>query len=122
MKTNIDASKIPIPTGWRLLIKKHTAKTMTSGGIALPEDTVKGQDYVGNIGTVVDMGQDAYQHEKFGDGEPWCEIGDTIFFNPHSGMDIKIRDGEAIVTYRLINDDEVLGTIEDPEVVVRYDI
>lgn len=114
--------KMPHPTGWRILVKKHTAKTMTSGGIALPDDIVKGQDYVGYVGEVIELGPEAYKHEKFGGADPWCDEGDTVFFNPHAGMDIRVRGDDAVEVYRLLNDDEILGFIGDGSVVVRYDV
>jgi len=116
------AENIPVPTGWRVLIKKYTAKSVTAGGIALPDEIVKNQDYVGNVGEIIAMGPSVFKNDKFEGEPPWCEVGDTIFFNPHAGIDIKVRQNDAVVTYRVINDDEVIASIGDPSVVVRNDI
>jgi len=48
--------------------------------------------------------------EKFPEG-PWCKKGDWIIFARYAGSRIKIDGGEI----RLLNDDEVLATVERPE-------
>jgi co-chaperonin GroES (HSP10) len=48
--------------------------------------------------------------EKFPEG-PWCQKGDWIVFGRYAGARIGIEGGEI----RILNDDEVLATIQDPE-------
>ena len=45
------------------------------------------------------------------DGEPWCKEGDWICIGRYSGSRFRIEGGEV----RIINDDEVIATIVDPE-------
>ena len=52
--------------------------------------------------------------EKFPTG-PWCKKGDWVIFARYAGSRLPIEGGEV----RLLNDDEVLGTIEDPEAVLH---
>jgi len=57
------------------------------------------------------MGPDCYRdREKFRKG-PWCKIGEWVLFARYAGSRIKIEGGEV----RMLNDDEVLATIKNPE-------
>ena len=47
---------------------------------------------------------------KFPEG-PWCKTGDWVIFARYAGSRFKIDGGEV----RIINDDEILATINDPE-------
>ena len=42
--------------------------------------------------------------------EPWCKVGDWVVFARYAGSRIEIDGGEV----RLLNDDEVLATVQDP--------
>ena len=46
---------------------------------------------------------------RFKDG-PWCKVGDWVIFARYAGSRIEIEGGEV----RLLNDDEVLATVQDP--------
>ena len=62
------------------------------------------------------MGPLAYaDREKFSTG-PWCKKGDWVVFARYAGSRLPIEGGEV----RLLNDDEVLGTIKDPESVLHH--
>jgi hypothetical protein len=52
---------------------------------------------------------------KFPTG-PWCKKGDWVIFARYAGSRLPIEGGEV----RLLNDDEVLGTVKDPESVLHY--
>ena len=41
----------------------------------------------------------------------WCKQGDWVVFGRYAGSRLKIEGGEV----RILNDDEILGTIENPE-------
>ena len=58
--------------------------------------------------------QEKYDKEKF--GKPWCKVGDWVMFARYAGARLPIEGGEV----RILNDDEVLGTIGDPESVLHY--
>jgi co-chaperonin GroES (HSP10) len=42
--------------------------------------------------------------------EPWCKIGDRIIFGKYSGI---FRTGKDDKTYRVINDEDVVATIDE---------
>ena len=61
------------------------------------------------------MGPDCYRDkEKFPDGS-WCKKGDWVIFARYAGSRFKIEGGEV----RLLNDDEIIATIKDPEDIVH---
>ena len=63
---------------------------------------------------VMDMGDLCYKdQEKFPTG-PWCKKKDWVLFGRYAGARIKIDGGEL----RLLNDDEIMAVIEDPEDVM----
>jgi co-chaperonin GroES (HSP10) len=107
--------RIPTPTGWRIAILPYRGAEKTKGGIALADETQRKQQVATVCGYVLKMGPLAYYDEnKFFTG-PWCGVGDWIIFGRYAGARIPIDGGEI----RLINDDEVLGTINDPEDVLH---
>ncbi len=107
--------RIPTPTGWRIAILPYRGADKTKGGIALSEETQRKQQLTTVCGYVLKVGPLAYGDEgKFPTGA-WCKQGDWIIFGRYAGARIPIDGGEI----RLINDDEVLGVVNDPEDVLH---
>ena len=87
----------------------------TKGGIYLGESTLEKQQVASQCGNVLAVEPDAYgDKERFPDG-PWCKVGDWVMFARYAGSRIKIEGGEV----RLLNDDEVLATIKNPEDILH---
>ena len=107
--------RIPTPTGWRIAILPYRGAEKTKGGIALAEQTQYRQQISTVCGYVLKVGPIAYaDSNKFPTG-PWCKEWDWIIFGRYAGSRIPIDGGEI----RLINDDEVLGIVSDPEDVLH---
>ena len=107
--------RIPEPTGWRIAILPYRGAEKTKGGIVLSEETQKKTVLTTVCGYVLKMGDLAYSDEsKFPTG-PWCEEGEWIIFGRYAGARIPIDGGEI----RIINDDEVLGVISDPDDILH---
>ena len=103
--------KLPRPTGWRLLVLPFKMKEKTKGGVILAEDTLERQQVASQVGLVMAMGPQCYKDkERYPEG-PWCKEKDWVMFARYAGSRIKIDGGEM----RLLNDDEVLATIDSPE-------
>lgn len=70
------------------------------------------------VAYVVKLGPLAYQDpDKFGPGsEPWCKEGDWVCIGRYAGSRFQIEGGEV----RIINDDEVIATIVDPDDIKTY--
>ena len=107
--------KLPKPTGWRLLVLPFKMKETTKGGLVLAETTLERQQVASQVGLVMAMGPQCYQDkERYPEG-PWCKEKDWVMFARYAGSRIKIDGGEM----RLLNDDEVLATIDSPEDILH---
>jgi co-chaperonin GroES (HSP10) len=113
---NIQKSQLPVPSGWRLLVLPFTPREKTKGGILIAQESLDKLRVATNCGYVLAMGTLAYHdHDKFPTG-PWCKKGDWVIFARYAGSRLPIEGGEV----RILNDDEVLGTIKDPESVLHH--
>ena len=107
--------KLPKPTGWRLLDLPFKMKEKTKGGLVLAETTLEKQQVASQVGLVMAMGPQCYKDkERYPEG-PWCKEKDWVMFARYAGSRIKIDGGEM----RLLNDDEVLATIDSPEDILH---
>ena len=102
---------LPQPVGYRLLIKPYSGKKKTKGGIYLSEKTHETIEMTTVVGYVVKMGDLCFKDkQKFPNG-PWCKEGQFVIYGRYSGARFKTRYGE----HRILNDDEIIGTINQPE-------
>ncbi len=107
--------RMPQPTGWRILILPYKGKGVTEGGIQLVKETVDRESLATVVSYVVKMGPMCYSDKnKFGD-TPWCKKGDWVLIGRYAGARFKLGDDAEC---RIINDDEVIATIEDPDDIV----
>jgi co-chaperonin GroES (HSP10) len=103
--------RMPEPKGWRILILPYRGKAVTDGGIIVPEGTREDEALASVMGYVLKMGKTCYQEERFMD-ERWCEVGDWVMIGRYAGARQRLDGGEEV---RIINDDEVIGTILNPD-------
>jgi co-chaperonin GroES (HSP10) len=103
--------RMPSPTGWRLLVLPYRGKGKSEGGIIIPEAVRDDAQIQTVVGYVFKTGPLAYKDkEKFPSG-PWCEEGDWVIFARYAGSRFRIEGGEV----RILNDDEILACIDDPD-------
>jgi len=103
--------RMPEPTGWRILILPYKGKAKTAGGIFLPSEVQEKSQISTQVGYVLKVGPLAYKDpEKFPSG-PWCEEKQWVMFARYAGSRFQIDGGEV----RILNDDEILATILNPE-------
>ena len=116
-ETNVGSIKdeLPVPSGWRLLVLPFTPKEKTKGGILFSQEQLDKARIATTCGYVLKMGDLAYKDKNKFD-KPWCKVGDWVMFARYAGARLPIEGGEV----RILNDDEVLGTIGDPESVLHY--
>ena len=113
---NIQKSQLPVPSGWRLLVLPFSPREKTKGGILIAQESLDKLRIATNCGYVISIGPLAYHDkEKFPTG-PWCKKGDWVIFARYAGSRLPIEGGEV----RILNDDEVLGTIKNPESVLHH--
>jgi len=102
--------ELPEPSGYRILVLPFTPKNKSKGGILFSQETLDKARISTTCGYVLKLGDLAYQDkEKF--NNPWCKEGDWVIFARYAGSRLPIEGGEV----RILNDDEVLGTVKDPE-------
>ena len=112
-KTNLE--KLPDPTGWRILVMPFQVKEETKGGIIIAQETLDRARAAVQVGYVLKMGPLCYgDKERYPTG-PWCKEKDWVIFARYAGSRMEIDGGEI----RMLNDDEILGTIDNPEDILH---
>ncbi len=105
--------RLPQPTGWRILVMPYQGKAKTASGLYIPDEIRERESVATVVAYVMKLGPLAYKDPgKFGsDSEPWCKEGQWVCIGRYSGSRFKIDGGEV----RIINDDEVIATILEPD-------
>jgi len=103
--------RMPSPTGWRMLILPYRGTGKTQGGIHLPDQVIDDGQIQTVVGYVLKQGPLCYRDEKKFPNGPWCNEKDWVIFARYAGSRFRIDGGEV----RILNDDEILATIEDPD-------
>ena len=108
--------RVPNPTGWRVLVMPYKGREKTVGGVYVPDETRDRESVATVVAYVIKVGPLAYKDpDKFGeDCEPGCREGDWVCIGRYAGSRFKLDGGEG----RIINDDEVIATILDPEDII----
>ena len=118
------SERLPQPTGWRILVMPYMGKAVTEGGVHIPDAVVDREALATVVAYVLKVGPLAYKDSaKFGDDglwgdmpapgfvASWCKEGDWVCIGRYAGARFKIDGGEV----RIINDDEVIATILEPD-------
>ena len=108
--------RLPDPTGWRILVLPYKGQGKTKGGIILADETIEERGYPTVTGLVLKMGPDCYTDEKRYPHGPWCKKNDWIIFGRYAGSRFGIEGGEV----RILNEDEIIAVVKDPEDILQY--
>ena len=109
------ASQLPRPAGYKMLCAIPEVEKEFESGIIKPEDLIRREETLTTVLFVVKQGPDCYKDkEKFPSG-PWCKEGDFVLVRPHAGSRLMIHGRE----FRIIYDDNVEGTVDDPRGISR---
>jgi len=108
--------QLPKPSGYRILCAiPEVEETIEGTNLLKPAETMRNEETLTTVLFVVDLGPDCYlDKNKFPTG-PWCKKGDFILIKPHAGSRLVIHGRE----FRMINDDSVEGTVDDPRGIKR---
>lgn len=107
--------RLPTPTGYRILVLPYAGPKKTKGGLYLSDKTQATIQMTTVCAYVLKVGDLAYKDkEKFPNG-PWCEKGDWVIFGRYAGARFKIEGGEV----RILNDDEIIARIKNPEDILH---
>ena len=104
--------RMPEPSGWRLLVLPYKGKGVTEAGIHLLESTIDKENLATSVCYVLKVGPLAYKDESKFNGLPWCKKGDWVLIGRYAGARFALEDDKEV---RIINDDEVIGTILKPD-------
>ena len=116
-KITKESTKLPQPTGWRILVLPFRIDEKTKGGVLLGQETLERQQVASQCGNVIAMGSSCYRDKERYPTGPWCKVGDWVVFARYAGSRIEIEGGEV----RLLNEDEVLATVKDPtDILHKY--
>ena len=110
-----EKTKLPKPTGWRIIVLPFKMDEKTKVGIIMNESTLEKQQVASQCGNVLAMGPQCYMDKERYPNGPWCKVGDWVIFARYAGSRIQIEGGEI----RLLNEDEILATIENPEDILH---
>jgi len=91
----------------------YQGKAKTDGGLIIPDQVRDREALATVVAYVMRLGPLAYKAPgKFGEkAEPWCQEGQWVCIGRYAGSRFKIDGGEV----RIINDDEVIATILEPD-------
>lgn len=109
------ARQLPRPSGYRILCAIPDVEREFDSGIIKADATINQEETLTTVLFVVDLGPDCYKDpNKFPTG-PWCKKGDFILIRPYTGSRLIIHGRE----FRIINDDNVEGVVDDPRGIKR---
>ena len=110
--------RLPQPTGWRVLIAPFNPPKKSKGGILLNQKTLEEDAIQTNVGYVLRMGPLAYADKERYPTGPWGEEKQWVIFARYAGSRFRLNDEKRAAfgsEVRILNDDEILGTILDPD-------
>jgi len=108
---------LPAPTGPKVLIGIPKLQKRTAKGVELPDELINREEAAATIALVVAVGSDAYKDEKMFPSGPYCKQGDWVVMRPYSGTRLRVDGCEH--EFRLVNDNTIEGTVEDPSFLMR---
>jgi co-chaperonin GroES (HSP10) len=118
-KSNEDKAKqLPDPSGFMLLCVVPEAMEEYADsevGIIKAGQSMHYEEVLTPVLFVVKMGPEAYTDKSRFPSGPRCKVGDFVIVRPNSGTRLKIHGRE----FRMINDDSVEGTVQDPRGITR---
>ena len=110
--------QLPKPSGYRILCAiPEAGKQFEDSEIGLikADETMRNEETLTTVLYVVDMGPDCYKDPARFPNGAYCQKGDFVLVRPHAGTRLVIHGRE----FRIINDDSVEGTVDDPRGIKR---
>jgi len=112
------AKQLPDPADYMLLCVVPEAMEEYADsevGIVKDSKTMYYEEMLTPVLFVIKLGSTAYQDKTRFPSGPRCKPGDFVIVRPNSGTRLKIHGRE----FRLINDDSVEATVQDPRGISR---
>lgn len=112
------AKQLPRPSGYHILCaipEQEKEFEESSIGLIKADETIRYEEMLTTVLFVVALGPDCYADKERYPSGPWCKPGDFILVRPNAGSRLVIHGKE----FRMINDDTVEGTVDDPRGIKR---
>jgi len=112
------AKQLPDPADYMLLCVVPEAMEQyadSESGIIKSSQAMHYEEVLTPVLFVVKLGPTAYQDKSRFPNGPRCKEGDFVVVRPNSGTRLKIHGRE----FRIINDDSVEATVQDPRGITR---
>ena len=98
-----------------MLVRPYAGPKKTKGGLILTDTVSETIQMTTVVGLVVALGDLCYKDKtKFPNG-PWCKEGQFVIYGRYAGSRFKTKYGE----HRILNDDEIIATINQPEDILH---
>ena len=106
-----DPSPLPDLPGYHVLVRPISVKSVTKGGILIPDSTKEDMSYLTTIGKVLALGDLAYRDtDRFPTGS-WCSTGDYVWYGKHTGTKLMYKGIRLILLF----DDQIMLRVENPK-------
>lgn len=105
---------MPEPQLWRALVFPMKPKEVSKGGIVIASEAQDAQRHLNYVGRVVKLGPLAGHSEKFRMGNLSgfnVKVGDYVIYGRYAGQPLEYKGVRLLI----VNDDEILATVADPE-------
>jgi co-chaperonin GroES (HSP10) len=120
---------LPKPLFWRMLVMPVQPKKVSKGGIALPFSSQEAQRYLNYMGKVVAMGELAGEDKRLNkkksiwrrflllfigvpkQAKAFPKLNDYVVYGRYAGQVLTYKGVRLLI----INDDELLAVIKDPD-------
>lgn len=109
------ASQLPNMSGYHILCAIPEKEEEYESGLLKADETIRNEEILTTVLFVVSMGPDCYTDKTRFPSGPWCKEGDFVLVRPNAGTRLVIHGRE----FRIINDDSVEGTVQDPRGIRR---
>ena len=114
--TDQKAKQLPDPKTFHILcVVPEAMEEYAESTLIKSSQTMHYEEVLTPVLFVVKLGPDAYADKSRFPNGPSCKEGDFIIVRPNSGTRMKIHGRE----FRILNDDSVEATVEDPRGISR---
>ena len=111
-----NAKQLPDPKTFHILcVVPEAMEEYAESTLIKSSQTMHYEEVLTPVLFVVKLGPDAYADKSRFPNGPSCKEGDFIIVRPNSGTRMKIHGRE----FRILNDDSVEATVEDPRGITR---
>ena len=106
-----DPKVLPHLPGFHVLVRPVSVKSVTKGGIFIPDSTKDDMAYLTTVGKVLVLGDLAYMDKEKFPGGAWCSVEDHVCYGKHTGTKLFYKGVRLILLF----DDQIIMKVDDPK-------